>query len=421
MSRFLNINRWNAINKILFIPIILVIGCLFGYLLLVLVYCIPVSRLYNNVYISSYIFERESAYPQLIAHGNSQLDNYTDALMILAAAYPSEDPWTSAVNIPYYSNGNPYETLVSMHTGDDTNAGVNFYNRYWHGYLVILKPLLVFSNYATIRFIIIFVELGLFTLLIKELAMKDVRLIFPAFIMWIFLNPVATMMSLQFNSVFIIILFSLLTILHMKKRGKLNTLYKCGLFFMLIGAVTSYVDLLTYPMTTLGIPLILWFALDHSDIIIENTKKVFAISIFWLVGYSGMWGCKWLLGSILTGNNLFKNAFETIRIRTSSSFGDVSFVFIDVIKRQAEASRNATWKIAFMLAFVIFIYKLFRYRAKVFHLLLPYAIIATYPLIWYAVLKNHSFGHYFFTYRESAISLYAATTLFVLYPEQHAV
>ncbi len=197
----------------------------------------------------------------------------------------------------------------------------------------------------------------------------------------------------------------------------MNTLYKCGLFFMVIGEATSYVDLLTYPMATLGIPLILWLALDHSDVIVGNLKKVFTVSFFWLVGYAGMWSGKWFIGSIFTGNNLFKTAFESIRFRTSSTWGDISFSFFDVMERQMETSRNAAWKIALILAAVIFLYKLFRYRTKVFHLLLPYVIIAAYPLIWYAVLKNHSYIHSFFTYRELAISLYAVMTLFALYPE----
>lgn len=56
-----------------------------GYLLLVLVYCIPEKAMDSKMRTSAVVLQQEGVYPQLPNHANSALDNYTDALMLLTA------------------------------------------------------------------------------------------------------------------------------------------------------------------------------------------------------------------------------------------------------------------------------------------------------------------------------------------------
>ena len=68
--------------------------CLFGYFLLVVIYCLPTSPIEKNVLDSCRIFSEEGVYPELTGIKTSQVDNSTDALMLLIASYPSmENVW----------------------------------------------------------------------------------------------------------------------------------------------------------------------------------------------------------------------------------------------------------------------------------------------------------------------------------------
>ena len=400
------------VKKIGFVPLLLIVLGLTGYLLLVLVYCIPTERIERNVRDSANIFEREDTYHLLIRHGNSQLDNYTDALMLLIAAYPSQDLWSSPINARHYT-GEPCQVLVDVYRDGETGNTVTF-ARYWHGYLLFLKPLLTFFNYSTIRYMMIFAQMGLFVLIIYKLSQRNKEMIIPTFLFWIFLNPVATMMSLQFNSVLIVTFLAMLVVLYVDEHWKAEDgLYVWGVLFLLFGVLTNYIDLLTYPLVTLGVPLILWLSIRLSPDIRENVKRILASSLFWFIGYGGMWELKWLLGSIITGENIFAEAYVSMLIRTSSSYSDMTFDFWDIMERQWEAARNSVWKLALIALFVYWLYKVLRVGKIHINLLVPYMIVAIYPFVWYFVMKNHSFLHYFFTYRELAISLYAFAAMCV--------
>lgn len=231
MKLFACTKNWSMVKKIAFVPLLIAVFGLTGYLLLAVVYRIPTERMERNVRDSADIFEREGTYPQLIRHGNAQLDNYTDALMLLVAAYPAQDVWRSPLNAQHYA-GNPCRELVNIYR--DGGAGNTvMYARYWHGYLLFLKPLLFFFNYATIRYMMIFVQLGLFVLIIYKLSGRHKEMIIPTFLFWIFLNPIATMMSLQFNSVLIVTFLLMLAVLYMNERWKTEDgLYAWGVLFL---------------------------------------------------------------------------------------------------------------------------------------------------------------------------------------------
>lgn len=81
------------------------------------------------------------------------------------------------------------------------------------------------------------------------------------------------MMSLQFNSVFMVTFTAMLIIAYRNEKWKDKPLYIWGVFFLIIGAFTSYLDLLTYPLVTLGLPILLWFSLNYSGNLKENLKK----------------------------------------------------------------------------------------------------------------------------------------------------
>ena len=356
---FSDIEGWSNIKKVLFVPVLMAVLCLAGYFMLVLVYCIPTDAMRPKMQASSNIFLKEGSYAYINSYSVAQLDNYTDSLMLLTASNPvNESIWKSAVHTSHYVvNGyDPCQTLLYLYTENDINTDVSneTYSRYWHGYLVFLKPLLYFCSYPAIRFIISY----------KSSKWWD------------------------------------------------KPLYIWGILFLITGAVTGYLDLLTYPLVTLGLPAVLWFSLNNSDNIKENLKKIVFISAFWTIGYSVMWSSKWVLGSIITGENILKEAAGSIQFRTSSNLYEQSFNFADVISNQFKSSYDIIWVVLIIAVLFAIITGT---KKQMINVLVPCFIIAVYPLVWYAVLKNHSFIHSFFTYRELAITLYAGVTFVVVY------
>lgn len=414
---FVNIEKWSNVKKVLFVPVLLVLLCLVGYIMLVMVYFIPTDAMKSKMQASSNIFLKEGSYTHLTGNQVEQLDNYTDSLMLLTASNPrNENIWKSAVHTSHYvADGyDPCQTLLYLYTENDIDKDVRneTYSRYWHGYLVILKPLLYFCSYPSIRYIMMFVQIALFTLLVVKLADKNKTLIIPVLLTWIFLNPAVTMMSLQYNSVFIVTFVSMIIIAYKSEKWQDKPLYIWGILFLVTGALTSYLDLLTYPLITLGIPATLWFSFNYSASIKENLKKIIFISGFWTTGYSVMWGSKWLLGSIITGENILREASDAIQFRTSSNLYEQSFNFSDVILNQFKSSYSIIW-IVLIIAVLFAI--ITGTKKQMLNIFVPCIFIAVYPLVWYAVLKNHSFIHSFFTYRELAITLYAGITFIVIY------
>lgn len=388
---------------------ITIVMCMLGYFLLVVVYCIP-SRFMEKHTADSYpIFLEEGVYPVLTGIKTSQLDNSTDALMLLVASYPnSENAWKAAASVERYrvEGKDPVETLLYIYDEMGSDLEHTSYSRYWHGYLVLLKPLLSMFNYGQVRFIIMLFQLSLFLVIVAKLTMKRKELIFPLFFMWIFMNPIATMCSLQFNNVTILTFIAVVLVIHFEERWK-GDLNKWELLFLVIGALTSYFDLLTYPLLTLGIPLLLWLSFYNSVSFSTKMEGIIFISIFWAIGYGGMWAGKWIIGSIVTGENVIQNAVEFMQVRTSSLVTEKRGVtYWEVIKRQLLIS----WRYvltACLLAFILILHKIRKSEKIDFISFLPYVLVGAYPLIWYGVLKNHSYIHAFFTYRELSISIVA--------------
>ena len=67
---------------------LIVFMTILGFLLLLAVYALPTAPMEKNLADSAEVFLREGSYPVTdILGADTRLDNYTDALMLLTAAY----------------------------------------------------------------------------------------------------------------------------------------------------------------------------------------------------------------------------------------------------------------------------------------------------------------------------------------------
>lgn len=130
--------------------LLLAVGIGAGTIAMALVYLLPVERMEANVRSSMEVFYTESVYPQQVpGYKTTQLDNETDAIMLLGAIYDGGGYpfWQQAMRVARVAmDGVPSSCNVLIRYAwenqiPDSEAE---YSRYWHGYMLWLKPLLLF-------------------------------------------------------------------------------------------------------------------------------------------------------------------------------------------------------------------------------------------------------------------------------------
>ena len=390
----------------------LVGGTLAGYLLLVVVFCLPLGRIHNNTLKSAASFDGE--YSVLVKDTiATRTDDFTDALMILSAENGYDrNPFTGSIFVYHASRSKvyPHALISDLENPENNNAQ---YSRYWHGYLLFLKPLLMIFTYNQIQILISFAVIALIIGVIFMLKKKGFdKYIIPYSVTMALIYPVAILISMQFFAVFAIFNLAILFILWQYEKILKN---KWAFYmFLVIGMATCYFDFLTYPIATLGIPLIMWLIVVNREKAMTVGKNILQIiinSIGWAVGYFGIWIGKWAWGSLITGENLFKSAMSAAESRSSASAFSEEISRLSPIREAFKTMFTGPVWLIFVLAIIIvvvllIIRKLKINREKIVKNIWMF-IIAVIPLAWYVVFANHSISHTFFTFRSLSVFVFA--------------
>lgn len=401
-------DKFTGYKKYLFAIIIAIVLSLIFYLVLSLAYCIPTSgRIRNNMENSVSYFDSNDYYPQLMDNYNSRLDNWTDSVMLLEAANEdNRNPFEASLNSYFLYGGktNPVEVLKQEYT-NISNDYTNFsYARYWHGYLVILKPLLWLFNYGGIRSFLCSVQLLLFVAIIYHLK-NNKELIIPFVTLFLFFNPVSLMLSMQFSWITILLMIVCLLMIKYNKKIEKNNLYP--LMFVIIGSLTSFVDLLTFPLVTIGIPLVLYAYFNKAKDIKRLLLDILSFTILWGIGYGITWAMKWILASLLTSNNVIKDALTAITIRTTNVSDEQSFTYFETLYRNLGCSLQIPWFLIVVYCSIKLVISMIKGNKINTKLIIPLIVIGIYPFIWSLIVQNHTYSHCFFVYRIFGISVFA--------------
>lgn len=383
---------------------------------LVAVCFIPSSMIRNSIGESISELKKEGIYPLAGVPGRQiGLDNFTDTLMLnIAYSVNSSSPFEAALRNVRFDNredsANQIKSLEYVHRGRSVIA-VN-YERYWHGYLVYLRPLLTAFSYQEIRWIVSVILYGGGIMLIY-LTWKKIN---TRTALALFLGLVATDFffigkSLQFSSVYFIGIGSSIYILLRKKA-----LGDTDIFFFVVGAFASFFDLLTAPLVSLGLPLITFFGLTKK----KSLFMVIRICLFWSMGYGTIWFSKWYLFELLFGQGVLQGALEQVRYRMTGQV-DAEFSVIETIKRNMYQLRGYDRRNKFVLLFSFIGFaalwlKYFRFHKDKLPQAIPWLFVAAVPYAWYAVAANHSYFHVWYTYRAqymTVASLCMVVALFI--------
>lgn len=156
---------------------------------------------------------------------------------------------------------------------------------------MLLKPLLLFCSYMDIRMLNVLAQGTLLLYLLLQLKKSGVRCI-PALgaalaVLHAWLLP----LCLQYSTAWLTALAAMCLLVRFQSRFEKDGVV---LFFLGTGMVTSYVDFLTYPLITFGLPCVLWLMLEK-DRQKNALLLLVQLALAWGIGYAGMWAGKWLL------------------------------------------------------------------------------------------------------------------------------
>lgn len=376
----------------------IVAGVLLGAILITLAYCIPVNQ--TNAQKSIDSLEGEGWYPSA-TQLKSSLDTYfhsylpgvldgaTDGLMLEKATRQIE--------------GNPLWEAMNMEG----------YTYYWHGYVVILRVLLLFMDYEQFRFLNCILQLMMMFFVAHFIwEKKGQRYALALLTSYFLMMPMAMFLSLQFSWIFYIAMALSLLICY---RHTWFTEKRIPYIFVIAGMLTSFLDLLTYPLYTWAFPLLLLILLSEDGQKALNYVKTVVVSgLGWILGYAGMWFGKWALAGWIVHRNVIQEAWDEVMFRSGSDEA------LNLFDRLVALYRN--WKhyeyplYAALLAIWLtwFIYKSLNGKTQIVRQEKngAYLLITLSSFVWYFVLANHTLGHHFFTYRIWGVAITGILFLF---------
>lgn len=391
---------------------------------------IPGVAIGDNVRRSATELSSEGQYHRLLPEGEDwQLDNYTTAIMLNQAYHTAGNPVLSAAyNFQWHGPGNGDDQIsalqsgMSRTTGSITKAGWIAYGRYWHGYLVFLKPLLVCLDLQQIRMVLLVAFVALLgtsvVLLARSGGIAAGVLYLCSFVA---ANVIVAMFSLPFAPSFFLGLGA--TVFVQRHHG--GRWDVCGggslvpwlVFYFVVGALTVYLDFLDTPIITLGLPLCMQLYLDRWSIGCGSLPRVLLLvlgaSFCWALGYAGLMVTKWVLSTIVTGFNFMHDGLASAVYRSGSSAGTMRIGRLSAVGRNISLLAHRWLALALAaVALVAAVWGLSSHRLARLHtaswwFLVPLAVVAVFPYAWYVAAANHSFVHAFITYRDQVVTLVA--------------
>ena len=346
--------------------------------------------------------------------------------MILNIIYciDTEHPLSSAMEAKYYSERpekkeeNKKISYDFEKMRENKEVGNTQYLRYWHGYIGIIRILLVFFNLGQI-YIFNAIILSVLTIILIVLLIKNkAYALIISFITGLIMCAVNVVpFCLEYTWMFYIMLItSILAVFWKDNIKRLNTL------FFITGILTCFFDFLTTEIITIIVPVLIVLILRVKEKKIKSFKQgiIFVIQsmALWGISYICMWITKWILASIILHINAFEYVISNATERINGEIYAVSAKALPwkAIERNLftlyPLNTQKNIKKLLIIPICIFIFEVIFIRKKdlkklwLSGLLLLISII---PYVRYAILANHSYLHYFFTFRSQIITVMAIT------------
>lgn len=393
----------NIVNKplktILKVLLLIIICIVAATLLMNFVYSLPLDRIIANAENSINVYSENIVKQWAGWTRYSHISNTSDEVMINEAiCRPYNSSISNALLNPHYN-----VSLEGYFKGLST--GIENFGRYWHGYLAYIIPCLLFTNAGGIRMIMLIVQFLLIVTMVIELGKYNKIYSYIFAITVLFINPITTAISFEDADIFIIMMVFSIIILKYNEWLKKNDRYI--MLFTLNGIAVAFIDFLTYPLVAWGIPLSIML-LINKDNFKNNFFKILFMSIAWVSGYALMWAGKWVVASLFTSENIIADGINQVLFRTA---GD-SYTFLETLEKIWTSINDVPMLLLYVIAIVVLIIYAIKHKLKLsinkdnLSEILPQLIICISPFVWYFIVRNHSYVHPWFEYRELAVTVW---------------
>lgn len=360
---------------------------------------LPDKAIKQHIAESAPVIAAEGLYPKLFNDMDQyRMDSFTDALMMnqiynIDRKHPVKAAMLVIRSSEQRRDWDQPGLLVRRVNGETLEEQP--YSRYWHGGTFLYRPLFMLMDYATLRFVLFLASSVLLLLLACAYYQKAGWLKTLALSMGFLLTyGVVTEFSMQFFPVLVLTVIG--SLLVIKREGVKGF----GTLFFVIGSLTCYFDLLTTPLLTLGIPLAVLLSLksNHLFRIKENSVRVAKLILLWGFGFAFTFVSKWALASLVLGQNIFADVYEVGLYR----MGTEEFTRWDAVTKNLGM---LNWWIVGVIAVAILVFSIIGQGKPDNRKALLFLALALMPYVWYLLLANHSYLHWWFTFRLQAVTV----------------
>lgn len=383
---------------------VLLLSVIVGFVLLVIVYTIPVELMAQKQTESARLLANETA-AMVDDISGRVIDNYADSVTLALATYPgNESVFEKAVNAYYLRTDapDPRESFVDI-TLNGTSAERIAYARYWHGSMVFIKPMMLFLNDNEIRFFNTAVLFFLITFTGIILIQKLPQCTIPFLLTMLLIAPTAVGRCFEYYWLIVITLIAIILLIWNPKG------YFWGesvyLLFLGSGIATAYFDFLTAPTVSLTIPLALFCILRKDE---KRFKTMLLCIVYWGMGYAGMWGSKWMIALIFEHGEFIDSLTSHVGLWASNTLPNTTS-----ITRSGTLNKNfmALFKDLYIdlalagytiLTVVCAIKRRKHINIQQINTCLLLYIPTLIGILWILMMASHSNVHTFFTYRTLA-------------------
>jgi hypothetical protein len=326
------------------------------------------------------------------------LDNFTDALILNQCLLLRSEGWRSMLLLPRYEDDiHQYVNLRHVVDGDTASGWTIHYPRYWHGSTYLTRILLAFMSFTSLRYLLY--------------VLSTVLLLWCFLRLWKYVNPMVALavmfallmvnvfvmqFSVQFVQVLLLAIGGMLWLsYHRQPSGK-----KTALLFLTLGSLTAFLDLLTIPTLTLGLPLVVMVAQSDETDMKHGLWSVLKACLWWAGSYVTTWVSKWGIATLLTGESVFADAYAQAAAWQEHGGNYIADAF--------RANLGMLhWSYIAVPVLVLAVLAMIGYRRGNWYRVVQYAAILAIPLVFYLLLPHHSQHHSWYCYRGLATTLAA--------------
>lgn len=419
----------------------MVLSIFCGMLLLLITGWIPKSMIEDSCEESSIYFTEHELFPYLVeGQFNTRQDNYADCILVnILYHVDGENLPVSLIKASYYNpEMDSVEVSLRESVLEDKTPNVDYF-RYWHGSMALLRPIFLFTGIQGARAVlggILLVLTGLAAALMWRqragaLAVCYVlgNLIVQAWMCAFCVEYITTFLLM--NVVLIVLL------LAFPKRRDTRSFYRrvCRILCA-AGVWTCFFDFLTTETLTVTMPLLVLVLLRYQagelEGLWQESRRMAGCLFCWGISYAWMFLTKWLLAAGVLGAQAFWQAMQsagerlggTVYLGNSTLDPEASGIqrfFGAIFRNQGSlfpfrdsmgigAAALSFLGVLFLCFAIIYLFRSRKFDGRTVILCL---MLGAVPYLRYAVLENHAYLHYFFTYRAQLVTV--TMLLFITY------